>query len=488
MMFRQAYRPGHGGHPRGRGARALLAAGLLAGLAGCGGGGQLDYEGGTYPVLGSPFPTTLLIPESGGGDQALAQTASQPLIGAFRFYLDIHVPAPMRMEFFSMESVLRGVPDGLALPEGADTAFVTTSGQSEGVYAFRPSERFRFLESFTYTGAVFPLPRPAPDSQGTELSQVQPKFTSGAALVDDKLYIATSNYVRAGIDPVCAPGTVWVVGWGGSQEGFHASVPQGTILTGGFNPTEVTPFAFTDAGRDPSRTYRAVLVTNTGVLDIRGGTGTALTDGSVDVVDPELDCIVASYPLGRGAPSFSAIGVARQAAEGGGTVYRGYLGSAGSNQVYELDLTGLAAYLGTCPEPGDVPQLAHKVLAGPDNPILATWQPRGTANEVAQVAVSRDGTRAYATGFNSGTLGVLGLSTRAARTENPDGSVGYALEPSRKEPLGVIQITDPMPSLNETGPGPVAVRPGQPGADYAGPDVFLLTGIPNGELRWVQTY
>lgn len=469
--------------------RSLLGAAILVhALLGCGGGGQLDYEGGRYPVLGSPFPTTLLIPDTGAGNQALAQTASQPLIGAFRFYLDIPVPAPMKMEFFSMESVLQGVPDGMALAEASDAAFVTVSGQAEGVYVFRPSEGFRFLESFLYTGAAFPLPRPAPDSRGTELSEVQPRYTSGAALLDDKLYLTTSNYIRAGIDPVCAPGTVWVVGYGGAQPGFHSPVPQGTILTGGFNPSEVTPFTFTDESRDPSRTYRALLVTNTGVLDLRGGTGTALTDGSVDVVDPELDCVVASYPLGRGAPAFSAIGVARQTPAVGGTVYRGYLGSAGYNHVYELDLTGLAAYLGVCPEPDSVPRLGDKVLAGPDDPIRATLQPQGTASEVAQVVVNFDGTRAYATGFNSGTLAVLELSTRAERVDHPDGSVNYTLEPSRKEPLDVIQVTDPMPSLNETSPGPVAVRPGVPGEGYQGPDVFVLTGIPNGELRWVRSY
>ncbi len=465
-------------------------------LSACGGGGQVHFEG-EYPILGSQFPTTLLIPASTGGDQALAQTASQPLIGTFRFYLDIFVPPPMRFEYISMKAVLQGIPDGLALEEEAGLAFVTTSGfaneQSEGVWVFDPADSFRFLDAFTYGGKVFPLPRPAFDTQGAEMNAVQPKFTSGTALVGDKLYISTSNYIQAGINPVCAPGTVWIVGYGGTKSGFHSSEPEGVIITSGFNPTEVSPFTFTDESRDPSHTYRTLLVTNTGMLTIEGGNGVPLTDGSVDVVDPEHDCIVASYPLGYGAPAFSRIAVARQAVVGGGTVYRGYLGSAGYNHVYELDLNGLDNYLGTCPEPEDVPQLDDKVLAGPElygtnSAIRATKDSKGSPNEVVQVAVNHDGTRAYATGFNTGTLAVLELSTEASRTDNPDGSVEYELQPSPKDPLTVIQVTDPMPSLNETGPGPLAVRPGVPGTDFQGPDVFVLTGTPNGEMRPVQTY
>jgi len=476
-------------HARLRAPRSgLILTILFTALCGCGGGGEIDFEG-KNPVLGSPFPTTLLIPDTAGRDQALAQTASQPLIGVFRFYLDVLVPPPMGFEFFSMEALLQGIADGLVLAEEPEArAFVTTSGQAEGVWVFHPADAFRFLESFTYTGQFLPIPRAAPDSRGVTVDSVKPTYTSGSALVGGKLYITSSNYTRAGIDPVCAPGTLWVVGYGGAQPGFHSNVPQGVILTGGFNPTEVTSFAFEDETRVPPVARRVLLVTNTGVLTIRGGTGVPLSDGSVDVVDPDLDCIVASYPLGGGAPGFAKIAVARQEAAGGGNVYRGYLGSAGYNHVYELDLTGLGRYLGACPDPEDVPQLHEKVLAGPHNPIRATLDPPGTPNEVVQVAVNHDGTRAYATGFNTGTLAVLELSTEASRIENPDGSLDLAPYPSPKAPLQVIQVTDPMPSLNETGPGPLAVRPGVPGTDFQGPDLFVLTGTPIGEMRPVQTY
>jgi hypothetical protein len=181
-----------------------------------------------------------------------------------------------------------------------------------------------------------------------------------------------------------------------------------------------------------------------------------------------------------GAPAFAKIAIAEQETQGGPIVRRGYLGSAGFNHVYELDLTGLDAYLDTCPDPGNLPILADKVLAGPDDPILATKDPANTPNLVGQAVVNHNATRAYATGLNSGTLAVLELETAT------DG--GGAPLPSRKSPLRIIRATDPLPTQNESEPGPVAVRPGVPGVDYQGPDVFVVTGTPIGELRAFQTY
>ena len=143
-------------------------------------------------------------------------------------------------------------------------------------------------------------------------------------------------------------------------------------------------------------------------------------------------------------------------------------------------MTGLDVYLDSCPEPGNEPILSDRVLAGPDNPILATKDPANTPNFVAQTVVNHNATRAYATGVNSGTLAILALETVTDGTGDP--------LPSRKDPIRIIQATDPLPTQNESEPGPVAVRVGVPGVDYQGPDVFLVTGTPIGELRAYQTY
>lgn len=470
------YRPPAGGERRRRWTGHIwpaLSISLCLALAGCGGwsegGSVVDVES-THTAVGSPFATTLLTPERDPFQgRALVQTVSPPL-GVFSFDLDAS-EHPLPFDFFDMSHTLQGIVEGLVLEEARDLAFVTTSGAKEGVWLFDPVDAFRFLSSYTYRGAQFDLPYPAEDSEGNLVSSVTPTFTSGVALMRGKVYISSSNFTRVGSNPTCAPGTVKVVGLDESVDppAFVVLPQPDVIVTTSFNPTEVT--ALDD---------RILLVTNTGLLAIRDENGVPLTEGSVDVVDTERDCIVASYPLGLGAPAFTKIAIAEQEVQGGPIVRRGYLGSAGFNHVYELDLTGLDAYLDTCPPPGNVPILADKVLAGPDDPIRATRDPPNTANLVGQAVVNHNGTRAYATGLNSGTLAILALETAT------DG-VGAPL-PSRKNPLRLIQATDPLPTQNESEPGPVAVRPGVPGVDYQGPDVLIVTGTPIGELRAFRTY
>jgi hypothetical protein len=430
---------------------------------------SLNTAIGNTPI-GSTFAATLLIPDREEfRSRALVQTVSVPL-GVFSFDLDM-IEHPLPFDFFDLSQKLQGIPDGLVVESDKDLAFVTVSGAQEGVWLFDPVDGFPLLDSYTYRGSQFQLPYVAEDSEGNPVDSVRPTFTSGVALVHGKVYISNSNFIRTGGNPINAPGTVKIVGLDESVDPpeFFDLPSSDVLVTTSFNPTEVTPLD-----------ERILLVTNTGVLAIRDENGVPLTEGSVDVVDTEQDCIVATYPLGLGAPSFAKIAIAEQEVQGGRTVLRGYLGSAGFNHVYELDLTGLDAYLDTCPTPENVPRLEDKVLAGPDDPIRATRDPVNTPNLVAQAVVNHNATRCYATGLNSGTLAILALETAT------DGQ-GAPL-PSGKSPLSMIQATDPLPTQNEAEPGPVAVRPGMPGVDFQGPDVFVVTGTPIGELRAFQTY
>jgi hypothetical protein len=118
------------------------------------------------------------------------------------------------------------------------------------------------------------------------------------------------------------------------------------------------------------------------------------------------------------------------------------------------------------------------VLAGPQDPIRVGQSGVAgveTNDFVVQVAVSSDGTRAYASGYNSGTLSVL-------EVEQEPGS------PSPKRPHMVLSLTPPLPTQEDAGPGPLAVRPGIPGTDFSGPDLFVLIGLPIGKMFSVQTY
>jgi len=413
--------------------------------------------------IGSPLPSAIRIPQVASLESsAYVITTSFPL-DIFRYDLEAEAPYPFVP--YGLLGKIQGIPDELLILD-EDNAFFTTSGgiadTGEGIHLFDPNppspEAFSLTESVSVSPVT--LDPPLPYSEGDPVSRLQPRYTSGVAESNGKLYVCTSNFTATGGSPVCPPGTVFIYDWnpGSAPPTITASDPS-FLVTTGFNPTEVTALG-----------ERFVLVTNTGVVAIRNAWAVPLTDGSVDVVDTELDCIVASYPLGLGAPSYKPIAIAPDGS-------RALLGSVAYNSVYELDLTVLNDLPESCPDP--VPQLEEAVLAGKEDPIVVGPSP-GTANAfIVQVVLNWNGTRAYATGYNSGTLSILEVETRE----------GVA---SPKSVVRVLALTPPLgpltPTLKEVGPGPLAVRPGRPGINYTGPDLFVLTGMRTGKMLSIQTY
>jgi hypothetical protein len=80
------------------------------------------------------------------------------------------------------------------------------------------------------------------------------------------------------------------------------------------------------------------------------------------------------------------------------------------NSVYELDLTVLDSLPDSCPDP--VPSLDDAVLAGFDDPITVGLSEEQADDFIVQVDLNWNGTRAYATGSNSGILSILEVETR----------------------------------------------------------------------------
>lgn len=346
-------------------------------------------------------------------------------------------------DFYDLTESIRGIPDELVVVD-AECAFITSSGH-EAVIEWNPSSG-EVIGVLDFDGMTLTLPQPAAASDGTMTTSVAVSFTSGVALSNGKLYIATSNYERAGVDPMNLPGTVLIFERDPSTDPpvyTPALVP--FLVTTDYNPTDVTAF-----GPD------LVLVTNTGTLAIRDGNGVPLTPASVDVIDTSADRIVATIPLGMAAPGMEEIALTPDHT-------RGFLGSVSYNHVYELSLAGLYELVGT--DPVEVPSRDDLVVAGLDAPILVDAAAPGTADLVAQVVVDSDGERAYAASFNSGHVAVLDLGTVPAA---PAGAA--------------IPVVEPVPSLGEVGPGPMALRPGTAGVDFPGPDLFVLTGAPAGLL------
>jgi hypothetical protein len=413
--------------------------------------------------LGSPFPSAIRIPRVGSIERYAYVVDTMVPSGIFLVDLG-YKEAPYPLEHYSFGAYERfqngAIPDELLILD-EDHAFLTTSGGrglvGEAIHLFDPTPPDP-ARPLTVSVPVFrvTLDPARPDSAGTLVSDLLPSYTSGIATSNGKIYVSTSNFSHLGSAPECPPGTILIFRWDPESNPADITPSEPShLVTTRYNPTEVTSLG-----------ERFVLVTNSGVIGIEDAWAVPKTDGSVDVIDTALDCIVASYPLGRGAPSYKPIAITPDAS-------RALLGSVSYNSVYELDLTVLDDYLGSCPDP--VPQLGDAVLAGPENPIVV-GSSQGKVNDfIVQVGLNWNGTRAYATGYNSGTLSILEVETRA----------GVA---SPKRATSVKILTPQAPTQEEHGPGPLVVRPGRPGIDYAGPDLFVLTGLYTGKMLSIQTY
>ncbi len=414
--------------------------------------------------IGSPLPSAVRISRAASLSGFAYVLTTSPPLGIFRYNLQAG-EAPYPFVTYSLFTKIAGIPDELLIVD-EEHGFFTTSGgfgdAGEGIHLFDPTTPVPGNFSLDETRRILPitLDPPLPDSAGNPVSDMQPRYTAGVASSNGKLYVVTSNFTAVGGNPVCPPGTVLIYGWDpdAAPPTIDPAAPS-VLVTSDFNPTEVTALG-----------ERFVLVTNTGVVAIRNAQAVPLTEGGVDVVDTGMDCIVATYPLGMGAPSYKPIAITPD-----GT--RALLGSVATNSVYELDLTVLAGLPESCPDPA--PQLDDAVLAGPDDPIIVGSSPEKVNDFVVQVGLNENGTRAYATGANSGTLSILEVETREGA-------------PSPKTPLQVLALTPPLDPkdapLEEVMPGPLAVRQGTPGVDYEGPDLFVLTGQPTGKMLSIQTY
>jgi hypothetical protein len=448
-------------------------------LHACGGGSVVVAPGKPgNPITGEPgetnigsvHPSAIQIPRGVASLESYAYvlTANVPL-GIFRYDLEAE-EAPYPSVTYSLLGKIQGIPDELLIVD-EDSAFITTSGgfsdAGEGIHLFDLTPPTAEAFSLEETVRVLPVTFDSPqlDSAENSVAWLQPRYTAGVAESKGKLYVVTSNFTAVGGNPVCPPGTVLIYSWDRDPDASRPTIEPSSrafLVTTGYNPTEVTALG-----------ERFVLVTNTGVIAIGEDTlADPLTEGSVDVIDTEEDCIVATYPLGMGAPSYKPIAITRDRS-------RALLGSVAYNAVYELDLTVLDDYVGSCPDdPDDVPLLDDAVLAGFDNPILVGLSQRKVKDFIVQVVLNWDDTRAYATGSDSGTLSILEVETREG-------------VPSPKTAGQVLSLTPPLGPRGtlpkEAMPGPLAVRPGNP-KTYSGPDLFVLIGWGTGKMLSLQTY
>ncbi len=410
-------------------------------------------------------------------------------------------------------------PDGV-LGVSPSLALVTASGYEEVIFANPADGR---LVSGTVTtpasfaaGQYFYLPAPgtsaartavstlgctgvapgALDSRGAPVApppaawclpgtpSFRTTFTSGAALAAGRLFVSASNLGDNSVpsNAQYLPGSVLVYDFdlspGVPVVGPNATVP--VITTTGFNPTHVTSYR-APSGRE------FVLVTVSGAVGLRTDDpataviesgGIPLTPASIDVIDAQTLRLVATVPLGAVALSFD-----RLAIDPGGRV--ALTGTAAGRALYGIDLAPLDALPAAPAAP-----LVLDGAGGPDArlfyqgfpftiPARAGGATPGSCDGfVVGVAWNAAGSRVFATEFCDGTLASVAadLSGNPTLAELRSGRFRFQQLDGLVSPVSAASVGEPRAL------GSLRVRPGRPGIDYSGPDVFVIVGVPEGLL------
>ncbi|MCZ6463872.1 MAG: hypothetical protein O7A09_06000 [Proteobacteria bacterium] len=518
-----------------RGGRIGLAVLSLALLAGdCGGG---DGGGGDPPVftLESPDARCVALPDPfgfppgydflpGASGRVLAATFSRGILVP----LDIR-RVPFRLAAGAAAYELPDDSDGNGQPElllaiddvfvvDDDLALVTTSGYESVLFvdpaggpvsvrvdvpAVFGADDFRALpdpgESAIQTGfanfTCIVLPAGALDSRGDPVTleacrdgapSFRANFTSGAALAAGRLFLAVSNLGedRGAEDTQYLPGAVTVYDLDRSRDPPVASPvppadggPAVLLHPGGFNASHVQTYVTPGEGRE------LVLVTLTGAIGIRDddpdtpvleGGAVRLTDGAVDVIDAESLELVATIPLRGANPSFRglALNLEREVA---------MVGDVTARQLYAIDLSPLDPL--PARGPGEILVLDDAAIFNGRDPFRVPALPGGAPAAtcpgwIESVVFNWAGDRVYALEACDGALVTLDLLPGGGPVRAAD----FALR-------GVVPVTAPLraDTIGLTRlPAAIGVRPGLPGTDFSGPDVFFTVGDPEGLLCGIR--
>jgi hypothetical protein len=313
-------------------------------------------------------------------------------------------------------------------------------------------------------------------------------FSSGAAVVADRLFASTSN---VGIDQgqpdtQFLPGTVVIFELDARVDPLVLSPTQATpdtrpyIVTTGFNPTHVTPYT-TAAGRD------LLLVTQTGAIGIQPddpntdaieGGALPITDGAIDVIDTDALELVATIPLVDANPSFGPLAI-----DPTGRV--ALFGDVNARRVYGIDLDALAG-LPPAGQGGEPVLLDGAVIFDGTNPLEIPARPGGAPTpscpgQIGGLGFNHAGDRVYVLETCDGTVAAFDAdlsgspSLSELRNRIVFASLSVATAPLRVDTLGQLRQ-----------PSSLKVRPGIPGVEYVGPDVFFTIGDPEGFLCGVR--
>jgi hypothetical protein len=509
----------------------LVLAGLTltAAVGGSCGGGTGD--GGSTPVrelrsplkecfiFGQPFPPGFafvpgrndlvwavdltgptLIPLDVSGERPVVAAAPPPLV----------IPADSDGDgtpegFFSSPSP---IPDDIEIPR-PDLGLVTASGYEEVIFVDPAAGTLRSFDVSVPAGfapddyAKLPAPgapaeprtaistqacvRPPPtalDSRGDPIATSIPSapcdattpsykagFTSGVALIENRLFVSTSNLGAAGEEPQFLPGSVLVydVDLGTSPPRVSPNATTPVILTTAFNPTHATAYA--SGGRS------FVLVSVSGAIGIEEddpsttpveAAGVVLSDSAIDVIDAVTLELVATIPLGRAGLDFD-----RLAIDPTGRVAA--VGSAVTRRVFAVDLAPLPSLPTSTASPV---VLTESVIFDAADAFAIPPAPNGApsetcAGQIAGYDFNEAGDALFVNDFCDGTSARIDVDLSGSPpVPVPQGRFTFGELFLQTAPLRSDTLGQPR------GPGPLEIRPGVPGVDYTGAEFFSLVGEP----------
>lgn len=372
-------------------------------------------------LFASPYPARIIIPDIDGMRSTAFVVSTLSPAGVLAIDLD---STPLKLS-----KVFKGIvsPDGTGLPnnlvvQSPTRSFMLTSSH---VIDFNPTSGE--IRSVVALPKTLTLPQAMPlsgpldyDNNGTidtTITEVPIAFPGGIFATGSSLWITTANYLRYATPAVAAPGLL--LRYTITDNGI-AATPTVTV-TSGFNPTGI------------AQASGALLVTNSGVINITGGEAQPQTPSSVDMVDVTSGAITATIPADLSALAFFAPAVD---AEG----RFAYYGSSAFSEVYQLDV---------------VKKVFTRSLL---NPI--TLGAANAADYLTAITFSSSFDRAYVGSFDTSSVFMVDLMESPIAALPTSYAIGF--------PKGV---TEENPSGINTGISDMTTRPGTN-------DLYILTGNP----------
>jgi len=396
-------------------------------------------------IFGSDYPADIVIPDVDGMRSTAFVVSFMSPSGVLAIDLETN-PLQLSQSFGGLIS-----PSGTGFPGNlyvmsTTRAFLLTSSH---VIDFNPTTgnvntSTPLLEEYNL-GGYHPISGSFDvDGDGSEEDAVQTvsmSYPSDLAVQGNQLFITMSNLINPILPAIAGPGTVRVFQINSSSP--YLTEATSPIITSDFNPTGVTPL--------PDGT---VAITNSGVSDIFDAAAHPMTNSSIDIIDPSTNTITANISLGAASLSFKRLAVSSDG-------LTAYIGSASYGELYAVDLEN------------------QTVLYSHQSPITVTGNDAGS-DYFSAVALSYDDWYLFAASFDNSAIYPVDIKANTPDVlplafPNPF-VLGYPKGVTAENPTGV-----------NTGIGDIAIRPGIPGVDFNGPDIFAITGNP-GTLVTINTH